>query len=177
MIPKKLEEAMNEQLNYELFSAYIYQAMTADFKAKGLNGFANWMQVQVQEELLHAMGFHNYILSRGGKVKLMKIEAPPETWKTPLEAFEHALHHEESVTMRINKLAKIAKDEDDFASANFLQWYINEQVEEEENANEIVNQLKMVDDSKEAIFMIDKELATRTFVAPTIPGGYTPTTA
>ncbi|HPO89828.1 MAG TPA: ferritin-like domain-containing protein, partial [Victivallales bacterium] len=77
MIPKKLEDAMNEQLNYELFSSYIYQAMSADFKAKGLNGFANWMQVQVKEELIHAMGFHNYILSRGGKVKLMKIEAPP----------------------------------------------------------------------------------------------------
>ena len=171
MLSKKLEAAMNEQLNYELFSAYIYQAMSADFKAKGFNGFAKWMQVQAQEELVHAMGFHNYIISRGGKVKLMKVEAPPETWESHLNAFQHALEHEQSVTARINKLAKIAKEEDDFASSNFLQWYINEQVEEEENTNEIVNQLKMIGESKQAIFMIDNTLGARTFTMPVIPGG------
>lgn len=171
MLSKKLESAMNEQLNYELFSAYIYQAMSADFKSKGYNGCASWMQVQAQEEIVHAMGFHNYIISRGGKVKLMKVEAPPESWETPLLAFKHALEHEESVTARINKLAKIAKEEDDFAASNFLQWYVNEQVEEEENTNEIVNQLKMVGDSTQGIFMIDNTLATRTFTMPNIPGG------
>ncbi len=171
MICKRLEEQMNGQLNYELYSAYIYQAMSADFKAKGFNGFANWMQVQAQEELAHAMGFHNYILSRGGKVKLMKIDAPPTTWKSALDAFSHALEHEEGVTARINKLAKIARDEEDFAASNFMQWYVNEQVEEEENANEIVNQLRMVEGSKQGLFMIDKNLAARIFAMPNIPGG------
>ncbi len=171
MISKKMESQMNDQLNYELYSSYIYLSMSADFKAKGFNGFANWMHVQAQEELVHAMGFHNYILSRGGRVSLMKIEAPQKEWKSALDAFNVAFKHEQSVTARINSIAKIARDEDDFASSNFMQWYVNEQVEEEENAQEIINQLEMVGDSKQGLFMLDKNLSARVFNMPAIPGG------
>ncbi len=171
MLIKKMEGQLNDQINYELFSSYLYLAMSADFKAKGFNGFAKWMQIQAQEELAHAMGFYNYVLSRGGHLNLIAIKAPRGQWNSALDAFSDTLKHEQSVTTRINEIAKIARDGDDFASANFIQWYVNEQVEEEANAQEIVNQLQMIDDSQQGLFMLDRNLATRIFNMPIIPGG------
>jgi len=171
MIPKKIEAALNDQLNFELYSAYIYLSMTAHMRFQGLNGFANWLQVQTQEETVHGMGFYNFIIDRGGKVVLKEIAKPKLEWKSPLAVFENVLEHEEIVTSRINNIAALAEAEKDFATRNFIQWYISEQVEEEANANEIINELKLAADSKEALLMLDREKGQRTFVFPVIPGG------
>jgi ferritin len=171
MLNTKMEAQLNDQLNFELYSSYLYLSMSADFKTKAFNGFGNWMQVQAQEELVHVMGFHYYILSRGGKPVMKKIDAPGTSWDSPLSAFSETLKHEMIVTSRINALAKLAVEESDFASSNFLQWYVSEQVEEEANASEIVNQLKMAGDSKQGVFMLDRELSARTFSMSLIPGG------
>ena len=171
MIPKKIEAALNDQLNFELYSAYIYQSMAAHLRFMGLNGFANWMQIQAQEEMVHGMGFFNFIIDRGGKVALKEIGRPKSEWKSVLAAFENVLEHECIVTSRINNIAALAEAEKDFATRNFMQWYISEQVEEEANANEIINELKLSADSKQALLMLDREKATRVFLFPVIPGG------
>ncbi len=171
MIPKKIEAALNDQLNFELYSAYIYLSMSAHLRSQGMNGFANWMQIQAQEETVHGMGMYSFIIDRGGKVVLKAIAQPKSEWKTVLAAFENVLAHEEIVTSRINNIAALAESEKDFATRNFMQWYIGEQVEEEANANEIINELKMSADSKQALLMLDREKAMRTFVFPIIPGG------
>ena len=171
MITKKIEAVLNDQLNFELYSAYIYMAMQAHLRFQGLNGFANWMQIQAQEESVHAMGFYNFIIDRGGKVSLKALAQPKAEWKSVLAVFENTLEHECIVTSRINNIAALAESEKDFATRNFMQWYIGEQVEEEANANEIIIDLKLAASSKETLLMLDRERAQRVFLFPVIPGG------
>jgi ferritin len=165
MISKKMLDAFNSQINAELYSSYLYLSMAAHFKAANLPGFANWMTVQVREETMHAMKFYNYLISRGGKVKLTAIDGPPTSWKSPLEVFEATYEHEKKVTGLINALMNLAVTEKDHAAHMFLQWFVNEQVEEEANADALVQQLKIAKDAPGAIFMIDRELAKRSFTA------------
>ncbi|OGV49046.1 MAG: ferritin [Lentisphaerae bacterium GWF2_52_8] len=167
MLSKKLEKAINSQINFELYSAYLYLSMSAHFLNVNLKGFANWMRVQTQEESVHAMKFYEFVVARGGKVILESIAAPKNEWKTPLAAFEDAYHHETIVTGRINDLVNQAVLDKDHASASFLQWFVNEQVEEEANALEIIQSLKQIKTSTEGLFMIDRELGTRVFMMPT----------
>ena len=161
MLSKKMEEQLNEQINAEIYSGYLYYAMEAYFEDEDLNGFANWMHVQAQEELLHADKFFKYINERGGRVKLDSIEAPKNNWDSPLEVFKEAYEHETKVTERINNLYDLALEDKDHATASFLKWFIDEQVEEEASADEIVNKLKRVGDSGHGIFMLDNELSNR----------------
>jgi ferritin len=162
MISKKMLDAFNGQINAELYSAYLYLSMAAHFKAANLPGFANWMTVQWKEETMHAMKFYNYVLNRGGKVKLAAIDSPPTSWKSPLEVFEDTYEHEQKVTGLINNLVNLAIAEKDHASNTFLQWFVSEQVEEEANASALVQQLTVAKDMPGAVFMIDRELAKRT---------------
>jgi ferritin len=161
MLSKKMEEQLNEQINAEIYSGYLYYAMEAYFEDEDLTGFANWMHVQAQEELLHADKFFKYINERGGRVKLDSIEAPKNNWDSPLEVFKEAYEHETKVTERINNLYDLALEEKDHATASFLKWFIDEQVEEEASADEIVNKLKRIGDSGHGIFMLDNELSNR----------------
>ncbi len=167
MIKDTILEALNKQLNAELYSAYLYLSMSAYFESVSLKGFANWMRVQAKEELTHAMRIYDYIVERGGRVKLETIEKPPSEWKSPLDVFEAVYNHEVRVTGMINDLVDLAMKEKDHATYNMLQWFVNEQVEEEASAEEIVQKLKMVGDEGRALFMIDRELAQRKFVEKT----------
>ena len=171
MLNEKMEEAMNDHINWELYSAYLYLSMAAYFQSIDLKGFANWMRVQGQEEMFHAMKAYDYLLDRGGKVRLQVIKEPPSQWAGPLEVFEATLEHEQMVTARINDLMYLARDEKDNASEIFLQWYVNEQVEEEDNVGTALGQLKLIKDSPQALFIMDKELGQRVFVPPTAEGG------
>ncbi|PIE35981.1 ferritin [candidate division KSB3 bacterium] len=166
MLSPKMEAALNKQINAEFYSSYLYLSMSADFSAKNLNGFANWMNVQAQEELTHGMKIYNYINEQGGKVLLTAIEAPQTEWDSPLASFEAAYVHEQHVTTLINNLADIAADERDHATGIFLQWFITEQIEEENTASDIVEKLKMIGDHPQGIFMIDRELGARPAAAP-----------
>ena len=165
---EKLEKAFCVQINKELYSAYLYLAMQAYFKEINLDGFANWMYVQVQEELAHAMGMYNYVFERGGKVELMSIEKPEYSFNSPLNAFEEALKHEKYVTSLINDLAFVAEEVRDRAAMSLLDWYIKEQVEEEANVSNVLGNLKLAQNVPRALLLLDRELATRTFVAPVI---------
>jgi len=171
MIGTKMQKALNGQLNAELYSAYLYLSMAAYFESTNLPGMANWMRVQTQEEQFHAMKIYNHILERGGKVTLDAIEAPPSEWDCPLSVFKSGLKHEQKVTGLINDLVYLARDEKDNASEIFLQWFVNEQVEEEDNAGTIVGQLELIKDSPQALFMMDKDLAQRIFTPPTAAEG------
>jgi len=173
MIDEKMQEAINKQLNAELYSSYLYLSMSAYFQAVNLGGFANWMRVQAKEELAHAMKFYDYVNERGGRVVLRLVEAPPSDWDSPLAVFEHVYQHEQKVTGLINKLVDLAVKARDHATNNFLQWFVSEQVEEEASADEVVQKLKLVGDDPSGLFMIDRELAQRVFVAPaaTTEGG------
>lgn len=164
MISNKMQKAINEQINAEYYSSYLYLAMAAYFENINLKGFANWMRVQAQEEMTHAIKFYNYQIDRRGKVELGAIEKPPVAWKSPLDVFEATLEHEEKVTARINNLADLAISEKDHAMGSFLKWFIDEQVEEEASADEIIQKLKLANNSADSLFMIDKELAARVFV-------------
>jgi ferritin len=161
MLNAAVQDAMNQQVNAELYSAYLYLSMAADFEEGNLHGMAHWMQVQAKEEAGHAMKFFKYITERGGRVTLTSIAAPPTKWKSPQAVFEEVYKHECHVSSLINKLVELAEAEKDHASAVFLQWFISEQVEEEANASEILHQLKMVGDSKQGLFMLDRHLAQR----------------
>jgi len=156
-------EVLNRQINAEIYSAYLYLSMAAYFEFIGLKGFANWMRVQWQEELKHAMRIYDYVVERGGRVKLYAVNEPPSNWKSPLEAFEAAHNHEVKVTALINELVELALKERDFATYNMLQWFINEQIEEEASTLEVVDKLKLVGDDGKGIFMLDRELAQRQF--------------
>ena len=156
-------EALNKQINEELYSSYLYLSMSAWFENIGLKGFANWMKVQAKEELGHAMKFYKYIISRGGKIRLHEIKAPPHEWQSPLHAFEETLKHEKHITECINKLVELAEEEKDRATFNMLQWFVDEQVEEEANDEEIIAKLKMIEGSN-GIFMLDNQLAQRKYV-------------
>jgi ferritin len=170
MISKKLQDAINEQINRELYSEYLYSAMRAWFTSQSLDGFANWMMVQTKEEHAHGMGFYQYLLERGGTVILKAIAQPPAEFQTPLHAFEMVLEHEHFITSSINDLMDLAIKEKDHALKSFLQWYVDEQVEEEANDEKIINMLKLVKDRPEGLLFMDKELAVRVFVVPTING-------
>jgi len=161
-----MTEALNKQINREIYSAYLYLSMSADSTFKGLKGFANWFMVQYQEEMAHAMKFYDYVNDQGGHVRLMAVEQPPMEFGSPLETFEKTLEHEKFVTKCINDLVNLAIDQKDHATKIFLQWFITEQIEEEANDNDIIAKLKLVGKEGNGLFMIDKELATRVFVPP-----------
>jgi ferritin len=161
MLTEKMQKALNGQLNAELYSSYLYLSMNAYFKSVNLDGFANWMHYQAQEELEHSMKFYDFILQRGGQVQLQQIEAPPTEWSSPLAVFEATLKHEQKVTGLINDLVDVAHEERDHATDIFLQWFVSEQVEEEENVGGVLEQLKLMGDAQGGLFMIDRELAKR----------------
>ena len=166
MISKKLHDAINAQINAELWSAYLYLAMSMDAETKGYKGVANWFYVQFQEEQDHARIFMNYLNSVDAKVTLLPIDEVPATWDSVLAMFKQTLEHEKKVTSLINNLAAIANDDRDFASTNRLVWFIDEQVEEEENARDMITAVEAVEDNKYGIYMLDKELAARTYTTP-----------
>ena len=166
MLKPSLENALNAQINAEMYSAYMYLSMSAWFDDHGLPGMSNWMKAQFQEEMFHTDKFFHYVLERGGRVTLTAIEAPPVEWDNALDAFEKTLAHEQHVTSLINDLASLSLDERDHATHNFLQWFIAEQVEEEATASEFVNQLGMVGNSGHGMLMLDREMATRVFSPP-----------
>ena len=170
MISKAIQDALNAQINAELYSAYLYLSMSAHFQSQNLPGFANWMRVQTQEEMVHAMKFFDFINERGGQVHLQAIEEPSTTWESPLAAFEAAYTHEQHVTSLINGLVDLAAAESDHASGIFLQWFVTEQVEEEANADAVVQKLKLMGDAANGLFMIDRELALRVFTPPPATG-------
>jgi len=161
MIKESVEKSINDQINAELYSAYLYLSMAADFADKGYEGMEQWMRAQAREEKEHAMRFFDYLQERGGRVELEAIEKPKEEWGSPLEAFEEALEHEKYVTERINEMADLAEKEKDRATLNMLQWFIDEQVEEEDSTETIVNKLKMVEDSPSGLMMLDSKLGER----------------
>lgn len=166
MIKGKMESALNKQLNAEFYSSYLYLSMSAYFESINIKGFANWMRIQTQEELVHAMKFYDYINESGGRVTLTAVEAPPTEWDSPLAAFEHVYKHEQKVTDLINELVNLSISEKDHASNNFLQWFVAEQVEEESSADAIVQKLKLVSDERGRLFMLDQELGQRIFTPP-----------
>lgn len=168
MMNEKLTHAFCVQINKELYSAYLYLSMQTYFKEMNLDGFANWMSVQVQEELAHGMGLYNYVLERGESVELMSIEKPEGKWNSPLEVFEAVLEHERYVTSLIDDLVGVAEDVKDRAAISLLQWYIKEQVEEEANVSTVLGNLKIAKDDPRALLLLDRELSVRTFVAPVI---------
>jgi len=161
MLSKKIENAINKQINAELWSAYLYLSMSAQFESINFGGFANWMRVQAQEELGHAMKFYHHVIERRGRVTVTAIAAPSISWKSPLNAFEDAFKHEQKVTGMINDLANMAAGEKDHATANMLQWFIDEQVEEELSTDAIVQKLKMIGTNTGGLYMLDHELAQR----------------
>jgi ferritin len=161
MMSKVLQEALNEQINLELSSAYLYLSMSAHFEGENLGGFANWMRIQYHEETAHAMKFYKYVYDRGGKVTLKAIPQPIIKFKTPLDVFNLVLEHEQKVTVSINKLYELAVKDKDFATQSSLKWFIDEQVEEEKNAADIINMLEMIGDSSMGLVMADRQLGAR----------------
>lgn len=166
MLSKNLHEALNAQINAELWSAYLYLSMSVDAEAKGRKGIANWFYVQFREEQDHARILMNYILSRDAEVTLLPIVEVRTSWPSPLEMFRDTLEHEKKVTAMIHNLAAIAAEDKDFASANMLIWFIDEQVEEEESAREMIQACEAVEENKFGLYMLDKELAARTYAVP-----------
>jgi len=166
MLQKKMEEALNAQLNAEIYSAYLYTSMAAYFDAINLTGFANWMKIQTQEELFHAQKFYDYINERGGRVTMEAIEKPEIDWDSTLAVFEFTYKHEQKVTSLINDLVELSRTEKDNATYNFLQWFINEQVEEEASVDAVLQNLKLVGDYGPGTFMVDQELGKRVFTPP-----------
>ncbi|HAM99554.1 MAG TPA: ferritin [Marinilabiliales bacterium] len=169
MITKRIEDELNKQVNAEYWSAYFYLSMSAYCAEIGLAGAANWFRVQYQEEIAHALKFFDYIIERGGKVDLKPIAEVPKEWNGIIHIFEDTQKHEQIVTSLIYHLMDVAIEERDHAAKSFLQWYVDEQVEEESNVQAILDQLRMVEGKGNGLFMIDKDLALRVFVDPTIP--------
>ena len=161
-----MEKALNGQINAELYSSYLYYSMSAWFESKGLPGFANWMNCQVQEEMAHARKFYDFINQRGGRVTLTAIDGPETEWDSPLAVIEATLAHEQKVTALINGLLDLALDERDHATNIFLQWFVTEQVEEEDSVNSVLQQLKQTGVSEGGLFLVDRELAKRVFTPP-----------
>ena len=166
MLKEKMEQALNDQINAELYSEYLYLSMSAYFGSINLDGMANWMLVQTQEEDAHAMMMFNFINERGGRIRLKAIEQPEHEWDSPLAAFEAAYKHECYISERINKLVDLAREMSDHASDNFLQWFVGEQVEEECTADGIVQKLKLVGNEGNGLFLVDQELGQRVFTPP-----------
>ena len=168
MINEKLEKEFNVQINKELYSEYLYLAMKTYFMEQNLMGFVNWFDCQVQEEHAHAIGMFNYLNERGGKIELLPIDKPEFSGKTPLEIFEEVLKHEQYVTSRINTVYDVAEEVRDRAAMKFLDWYIDEQVEEEASVDGVLSTLRLIGDDKNALLLLDKDLATRVFNPPVI---------
>jgi ferritin len=166
MIKGKLEKAINSQINAELYSSYLYLSMSSYFSSINLNGFANWMRVQAQEEVTHAMKFYDYVIERGGRVIAAAIEAPPTEWDSPLNVLEHVYAHEQKVTGLINDLVNLSVSEKDHATTAFLQWFVTEQVEEESSADEVVQKLKLIGGKGSGLLMLDQQLEQRVFTPP-----------
>ncbi len=168
MISNKIQDALNAQINAELWSAYLYLSMGMHFEAEGRPGIANWFKVQFKEEQAHAEIFMNYLNQRGGKVELKAIDAVPTTWDSPLDAFKATLEHEQKVTALINAIYALAEQENDYATRDRLNWFVTEQVEEEDNARQLIDKFSMIGDNGMGLYMLDQELAARTYVAPSI---------
>lgn len=166
MLTEKMQDALNEQINAELYSAYLYLSMAAWFQGKALNGFAKWMECQTMEEQWHAMKLYGFVHERGGRVTVKAIDGPPTEWSSPLDVFQEVAKHEAMVTGLINDLVDLAIEDKDHASNNFLQWFVAEQVEEEASADEVVQKLKLVEQAPGGMFMLDQEMGQRTFAVP-----------
>jgi ferritin len=161
MLHEKMLTELNRQINEELFSSYLYLSMAAYFEDKSLPGFAHWMRMQVQEELAHAQKFFTYIVERGGRVNLTEIGAPQSDWENTLVIFEETLKHEQHISERINTLTALSLELNDFATNNFLQWFIGEQVEEEATVEDLLGKLRLIDGNPQGLFMLDNELGKR----------------
>ncbi|MEK6755699.1 MAG: ferritin [Bacteroidota bacterium] len=161
MLPKKLQDAMNQQIKNEFYSSYLYLAMSAHFESVNLRGFAHWMRLQSDEEAEHGMKFFDFITVRGGRVLLEAIEKPPADYKTPLDVMKKVLEHEKKVTGTINTLYELALKEKDYPSQVMLQWFITEQVEEEKNAFDIIELLKNLGDTPAGLLMVDQKVGGR----------------
>ena len=169
MIPDKITKAFNEQIMHEYFSSYLYLSMAAWLETEGLEGMGRWMRVQALEEMTHAMKFFDHILERGGEPELFAIEKPQAKWDSPLKAFEDALAHEKFISGKVNDLMTLSIAENDHASKTMLQWFVDEQVEEEDNASKNVYNLKMVGDKGQGLLMLDREFGARVFTLPLTP--------
>lgn len=165
MLKDNVQKALNRQINEELYSSYLYLAMAAHFESENLNGFAHWMKLQSQEEYGHAMKIYEYILQRDGKVSLLQINAPAESWKTIIALFEEVYEHEKKVSASIDSIVELTINEKDYATNNFLQWFISEQVEEESTSLFILDRARLVGDSKNGVFLLDREMAQRAVAA------------
>ena len=163
---EKIEKMINDQMNFEFYSAYIYKAMGAYCDSIDLPGFANWLNVQFDEEKFHSEKMYNFLLERRGRPFYTQVDAPPKDWDSVKAVFEHAFEHEQIVTGRINKIMTAAIEAHDHATVSFLNWYVDEQVEEEANVDAIIKRLGMIKGSGEGLFMMDKDLAARTFTPP-----------
>ena len=168
MLNNKIQDALNGQINAELWSAYLYLAMGMHFEAEGLSGVANWFKIQFQEEQAHATIFMNYINQRGGRVELKAIDAVPTSWASPLDAFKATLEHEKKVTSLINNLYALAEAEHDYATRDRLAWFVSEQVEEEDNCRQLIDKFTLIGNDGMGLYMLDQELGARTYVAPSI---------
>lgn len=171
MINEKVGKVLNEQVNKELYSSYLYLSMSAYFSDLGLLGFANWTRVQAQEELAHATFIYDFLIDRGEKVILTSIDAPPHNWNGPLNVMAEILKHEVYVTSLINNIVTVAEEVKDRATMSYMNWFIDEQVEEEANAQDIISKLKLIGDDKSALYLLDKDLSARVFVQPVIKAG------
>ena len=166
MFKESLQQAINEQIVREMYSSNLYLAMAAYYASINLNGFANWMRVQAEEELTHALKFFDYVIDRGGKVTIGAIPAPKIEWSDPVQPFIDALEHERKVTGWIDELVDLAHKEKDYATISFLNWFVDEQVEEEKTTSEIVERLKLAGDSKASLFFLDSQLMNRQVEKP-----------
>ena len=171
MLSPKLQDALNAQINAELWSAYLYLSMSQHFSADGMPGVANWYMVQFQEEQAHAQIFMNYVNQRGGRVELKAIDAVPTSWNTPLDAFKDTLEHEKKVTSLINDLYALAEAEKDYATRDRRNWFVTEQVEEEDNCRQLIDKLTLIGNNGMGLYTIDQELASRTYTAPAALSG------
>jgi len=161
MISQKIADALNDQIRKEVYSSYLYLSMAAQFASMNLNGFAHWMKIQTGEETKHAMKIYDHLNQRNGRVILQQIDAPPSSWKSAKEMFQDAYQHEQKVTESINKIVELARAEKDYATDAFLQWFVNEQVEEEASTNEILQKLQLMGDNPLALLVLDSELSKR----------------
>lgn len=166
MINNKIQDAINAQINAELWSGYLYLSMAMHFEAEGRPGVANWFRIQFKEEQAHAEIFINYLNQRGGRVILSPIDAVPSTWESPLAAFEATLQHEQKVTALINALYALAEQEHDYATRDRLAWFVSEQVEEEDNARQLIDKYRLMGDNGMGVYMLDQELASRVYNVP-----------
>ena len=163
MLSQRMIDALNEQFKNEMYSSYLYLSMSAYFSRLNLNGFANWMRIQAKEEDAHAMKLYQYVLEQRGRMEVRAIAQPPADYASPLVVFQHTRDHEKNVTAMINGLVAMAREENDNATESFLKWYVDEQVEEESNVDQVLQQLEIVGNDGTSLFMLDKEMAARVF--------------